>query len=1560
MIYLHENGVTIVATKEAKRGKVYELNGEEYYVARGVADIKRIVESGEYPLNRVVTSKLTSFNYLFQINAGWGQRAVPENFNDDISCWDTSNVLSMEEVFTGWPDFNQDISNWDTSRVESMHGMFKSSKYKGNYFMGPTSFNQDISKWDVSNVKNMSEMFLGATSFNQDISNWDVRNVENMDYMFSGAISFNQPIGNWDVYNVKTMKGMFSDVTSIGIVAFVGTLEYNRAGFTSFNQDIGNWDVSNVKNMSEMFSGATSFNQDISSWDVSNVESMQWMFSGGIRDAVVQTIANNPTSFNQDIGNWDVSNVNNMQGMFCGATAFDRDISNWDVSNVNNMQGMFCDAPSFNQDISSWDVTSVGSMEDMFSGAISFNHPIGNWNVCNVSSMRHMFFNAMAFDQDISNWDVSSVSFVEGMFYGATSFNSAIGKWKFRPLKSIENMFREATAFNQDISNWDVSGITQMKGLFQDASSFNQDLRSWKLNEKLPKSRNIFSGATSFNIKQYSPFINVIAKERSTDNSTENLSKDDKKIYSKIKKLLVARDTDQIDIGIELLKSLNNINLYESLLDGCKLHSELVTNKLFTGSGPAQPYLNYALISIIANIPENVDVDIDDSIKIKNIKELNLSLISFVYDYSRCKYPQISNLKYLEKLTFEKSLPENTHIDGLKELICKDISGSLKWLTSFKQLEKLSMSFSSYGDPIEHLDSFKNLVSLKEFEFQPGGKFTDINFLSECKKLKKLNFAMSYGYGSENITDISILSRLSCLEYLEIKNIKDQDISSIGKCKKLENLKLSLSSEYSGWDFSFLNSCSELTHLVINDDGNEPIQINTQIESINGIKLPKNLYSLKLGKGIAFNGIDNGNLSDRHSKPKSIENNGIIRANSSEIVDKDIVSFYEGKPFSGIMYYCYQQGWNRQNYDDSQPVESEYEMLEGLKHGKNIHYYTGKQLAGKVRVEYNFVDDEYEKIIGFYDKEGNNYVSDNLCICASELNPASSSNIPEKDLMFYHNNNIFSGQVLVNKHISNWRPENDLNSCLYEIINSDISSHIPGARIDNDDLLFLIKIKEGRITGKFCVSSNDKFFSGTIDEDAALTPLNSMTIRNSSNPNSNQLSIIDKSIVITGVFENYSRNELKDLILENGGKPSSSVTSNTFLIVSGSKMGEKKKILADELGIKIINVDLFIKNYIDKEADNNVESGTKFIDIFYPNLATKKTVSKKNLKSEDKKTFTKIKSLLLARDFDKIDMGIELLRSINVNEFYEALLTDCKIHTAGGQSVVKNKLFTGSGPAQPYLNYALYLLIYFCPDDAVVDETLRKENIKFLNANLLFKNNYEHKYRLPLINNFTSLNELEISMSAFDINYTKPNDVLVNSSVEKITISESNGSISWLKNCPQIKSLLVHSNGYSNNISDFDVFNNLINLEELKINCALEENIDFLKKCVQLKKLTLNLEAGYGSKAKTKNIDALEYLKKLEVLEISGDSDENDFSFSGLSHCKNLKKIKLFMSASNEALSSLKNCSSLKEVYISSIDDCKIKLNMLDFSGLNKLDKLQTISLNGVDLLQSNSKLFIN
>jgi len=70
-----------------------------------------------------------------------------------------------------------------------------------------------------------------------------------------------------------------------------------------------------------------------------------------------------------------------------------------------------------------------------------------------------------------------------------------------------------------------------------------------------------------------------------------------------------------------------------------------------------------------------------------------------------------------------------------------------------------------------------------------------------------------------------------------------------------------------------------------------------------------------------------------------------------------------------------------------------------------------------------------------------------------------------------------------------------------------------------------------------------------------------------------------KSIVVTGVFENHSRVELKKIIESHGGKPSSSVSKNTAFILSGSKMGPNKKVKAEELNIRIFSEEEFIKKY---------------------------------------------------------------------------------------------------------------------------------------------------------------------------------------------------------------------------------------------------------------------------------------------------------------------------------------------------------------------------------------------
>lgn len=62
-----------------------------------------------------------------------------------------------------------------------------------------------------------------------------------------------------------------------------------------------------------------------------------------------------------------------------------------------------------------------------------------------------------------------------------------------------------------------------------------------------------------------------------------------------------------------------------------------------------------------------------------------------------------------------------------------------------------------------------------------------------------------------------------------------------------------------------------------------------------------------------------------------------------------------------------------------------------------------------------------------------------------------------------------------------------------------------------------------------------------------------------------------QSIVISGVFESLSRDELKKLIEDNGGKVSSSISSKTSFIVAGDNMGPSKKKKAEDLNITLIN-----------------------------------------------------------------------------------------------------------------------------------------------------------------------------------------------------------------------------------------------------------------------------------------------------------------------------------------------------------------------------------------------------
>ena len=79
---------------------------------------------------------------------------------------------------------------------------------------------------------------------------------------------------------------------------------------------------------------------------------------------------------------------------------------------------------------------------------------------------------------------------------------------------------------------------------------------------------------------------------------------------------------------------------------------------------------------------------------------------------------------------------------------------------------------------------------------------------------------------------------------------------------------------------------------------------------------------------------------------------------------------------------------------------------------------------------------------------------------------------------------------------------------------------------------------------------------------------------NNFKPLSNKLE--GQSFVISGVFSSHTRDEIKTLVEDHGGKVSSSLSSKTSFLLAGENMGPKKRIKADQLGIVVIDETIFL------------------------------------------------------------------------------------------------------------------------------------------------------------------------------------------------------------------------------------------------------------------------------------------------------------------------------------------------------------------------------------------------
>jgi len=84
------------------------------------------------------------------------------------------------------------------------------------------------------------------------------------------------------------------------------------------------------------------------------------------------------------------------------------------------------------------------------------------------------------------------------------------------------------------------------------------------------------------------------------------------------------------------------------------------------------------------------------------------------------------------------------------------------------------------------------------------------------------------------------------------------------------------------------------------------------------------------------------------------------------------------------------------------------------------------------------------------------------------------------------------------------------------------------------------------------------------------------------NPNATE-KFIGKTFVVSGVFTQFSRDELKKTIEDNGGKVGSSISAKTDFVVAGDNMGPAKLEKANKLNIPILSEEDFITKLNESE-----------------------------------------------------------------------------------------------------------------------------------------------------------------------------------------------------------------------------------------------------------------------------------------------------------------------------------------------------------------------------------------
>ena len=164
--------------KVESRDQLQSIIQERYYNNKSFID-----------LTDIDISELDNLSYIFY---ALNMEVV------DISGWNTSNVITMENMFSFCGKLKNiiGIENLDVSKLEDATSMFYCCK---------NLVELDLTNWNPISLQHTYEMFSGCSNLKiiENIENWQLPNIKSVRQMFYKCAKLDVDLSNWDLTNIK-------------------------------------------------------------------------------------------------------------------------------------------------------------------------------------------------------------------------------------------------------------------------------------------------------------------------------------------------------------------------------------------------------------------------------------------------------------------------------------------------------------------------------------------------------------------------------------------------------------------------------------------------------------------------------------------------------------------------------------------------------------------------------------------------------------------------------------------------------------------------------------------------------------------------------------------------------------------------------------------------------------------------------------------------------------------------------------------------------------------------------------------------------------------------------------------------------------------------------------------------------------------------------------------------------------------------------------------------------------------------------------------------------------